>query len=185
MIIIENVAVYGLKESVIASGYPMMKGDLNYKRAKRLGSSEPGSGHDCFLKGIIVQADITAPQYWWLQWQRYHFHDIISSESKMHGITNMDIAEQCNEYVDLEIIEILKEYIKRFKEDPSQWRFQIVISNCPMGLMLKARITANYLQLKTIWHQRRKHKLEEWQIFCDWIETLPMFKEIVIKSEIV
>ena len=72
------------------------------------GSVPAGSGHDCFLKGVVVQADITAPQYWWLQWQRYHFHDIISSESKMYGILKMNIDVQCNEYVDAPVKEYLK-----------------------------------------------------------------------------
>lgn len=179
---ITNTKVYGLVESVCAAGYPVGKSDYSESRAKRLSSAPAGSGHDCFLKGVAVQADITAPQYWWLQWQRYHFHDIVSSESKMHRITKMDITKQCNEYVDLKIMEILKEYIKRFKEEPSQWHFQRVISNCPMGLTLKARIATNYLQLKTIWHQRKNHKLQEWQVFCGWIEGLPKFKEIVLQK---
>ena len=83
---IENDFVGGLEESIIASGYPMSVTDTDLEitqkdinRAKKLGTAKSGSGHDCYLKGIVYQADITAPQYWWLQLQRYHFVDIVSS----------------------------------------------------------------------------------------------------------
>lgn len=185
---INNVDVSGIAQAVKASGYPM---DLeidntlikkDWERADKLADNPPGTGHNSFLKGIIVQADITAPQYWWLQFQRYHFADIVSSQSKMHRILEMDITKQVNEYVDPIIIEILEGYINDYnslKEKDKQNKkslnkmFQLIISNCPMGLELTARITTNYLQLKTIYQQRRNHRLEEWHIFCDWIEELP------------
>ena len=186
---ITNTKVYGLVESVCAAGYPVGKSDYSESRAKRLGSAPAGSGHDCFLKGVVVQADITAPQYWWLQWQRYHFHDIISSESKMYGILKMNIDVQCNEYVDAPVKEHLKSLLAAWNnidiyldEKDKKDLFQRIIANTPMGLMLKARITTNYLQLKTIWHQRKNHKLQEWQVFCVWIEGLPKFKEIVLQK---
>ena len=184
---ITNTEVYGLKKSVIASGYPMSTGiDKCYistgdmDRADKLSRNQPGTGHNCFLKGITVQADITAPQYWWLQFGRYHFADIVSSQSKMHCITEMDIKEQCNKYVLGTVYEELKWAIRKYQSSiekenpatsPSEW-FQIVVSNCPMGLQLTARITTNYLQLKTMHKQRRNHRLQEWQEFCDWIESL-------------
>ena len=174
---IDNVEIYGIKESIIASGYPMETNiedcyvtSSDVGRASMLANTSPGVGHNCFLKGITVQADITAPQYFWLQFGRYHFADIISSQSKMHRITQMDIDKQCNEYVFTSTIKAFKGWIKKYKN--GQILFQELIANCPMGLELKARITTNYLQLKTIHLQRRPHKLQEWQKFCDWIETL-------------
>lgn len=181
--LIENTQVYGLEESVRASGYPMGNDDYSGSRAVRLGGTKPGSGHDCFLKGIVVQADVTAPQYFWLQWQRYHFHDIVSSESKMHGILEMDIREQCNKYVESTIAAVLEILIEGYKKKPSPELFQRIVANCPMGLMLKARISTNYLQLKSNYHQRRGHKLEEWKIYCDWAEGLPRFREFVLGEQ--
>jgi|LSQX01.3.fsa_nt_gb hypothetical protein len=186
--LIENTEVYGLYKSIRASGYPMGNDNFSKDRAARLGSAKPGSGHDCYLKGVVVQADVTAPQYFWLQWQRYHFHDIISSESKMHGILGMDIQEQCNEYVDKQVIEHVRRLIYTYNNNKmdSDFRrelYQRIISNCPMGLMLKARITTNYLQLKSNCHQRRGHKLEEWKIYCDWAEGLPRFREFVLGEQ--
>jgi hypothetical protein len=192
---IENTEVFGLERSIQASGFPMQKKDYSEKRAVRLGSCNPGTGHDCFLKGIIVQADITAPQYWWLQWQRYHFYnggerdpltDIISSESKMHRILKMDIAEQCNEYVDKTIKDYLKELIAIYNDkylsmsdvDKSVF-YQRIIANCPMGLFLKVAIVTNYLQIKSMYLQRQGHKLVEWKYFRDWANELPMFNQLI------
>lgn len=215
---IKNIRVYGLEESIIASGYPMrtetMNEDVfdeyadafwyhiytkhkdnsfenNIKRAETLAQTSQGEGHSCFLKGIIVQYDLTAPEYFWRQFDRYHFHDYISSESKMHCITKFDIEKMCNKYVDEEIIQILNEYITLYNDMKADNQpkeklnevFHSVISNCPMGLELTARITDNYLQLKSKYIQRRHHKLNDWQQYCDWIETLPMAKELIIPKK--
>jgi len=200
---IKNTQVYGLKESIIRSGYPMSldadtvetegveitEQDIN--RAKRLAQVKTGTGHDCFLKGIIVQADITAPQYWWLQFERYHFWDTISSMSTMHRIDHMDISKQCNQWVDERVIEVLKEKVEAYNEavkaclpkEVRQLAFQEVISNVPEGLMLTKGIYTNYLQLKTIYFQRKGHKLKEWEIFNDWVICLPMFADLIFKYE--
>lgn len=191
---IENVKVCGINESIIASGYPkkaLIEPEKenkeptadDYKRAIGLGRARIGSAHDCFLKGIIVQADIEAPQYWWLQFGRYHFADIISSQSKMHKITEMNINMQCNPYVSYTVIDCLTKLVKKYNEntdgDKREELFRKIISNVPMGLRLTARITTNYLQLKTIYAQRRFHRLEEWKTFCDWIEELPETKQLI------
>jgi len=191
---IENTEVFGLERAIRASGYPMQKDDYSETRAKRLASCKPGTGHDSFLKGIVVICDITAPQYWWLQFQRYHFWhgtgrdtltDIVSSESKMHRILKMDISEQCNKYVDVGVIKNLKTLINNYNKikklgENDKTLYQIIIANTPMGLMLKAAVTMSYLQIKTIRLQRSGHKLEEWAYFCDWADRLPKFKELVM-----
>jgi len=174
----EDTYVYGIEQSVKASGLPKRKDDVSYDRAFRLGSCTPGTGHDCYLKGITVQTTITAAQYWWLQWQRYHFCDIVSSESKMHTIQSMDFDEQCNWYVNAGIIGILHQLVQEYDDNPSKEAFQRIIANVPMGLMLRARITTNYLQLKTMIIQRRNHKLVEWRNFCRWAAHLPHFSQL-------
>jgi hypothetical protein len=187
---ISNVNTYGLNESIVASGYPMTtevgemlvrpsEFDKSTNRAKILGQAKSGSGHDCFLKGIIVQFDLKAPEYFWRQFDRYHFHDYISSQSKMHCIVKMNISEMCNKYVDQRVIDVLNEKIVIYNENPTQENFQYVISNCPMGFELTARITSNYLQEKSIRNQRKGHKLEEWKYYIDWQDTLPYFTELI------
>jgi len=210
MLKIFNVKVYGLNESAKASGYPMISGDIpcyddidelsekEIKRIKNLGNAIPGSGHDCFLKGITVQFDITYPNYWSPQFQRYHFADIVSSTSKMHRITKMDLHKTCNKYVDDIVIENLQKWVdiyNSFSEEETEITvndnkytkyevFMKIISNAPLGLEQTMRVTTNYLQLKSIYNQRRHHKLkEDWGSFCDWCLTLPMFKDLCIKNK--
>jgi hypothetical protein len=212
MLRISNCSVYGLVESVLASGYPFRKdlpcsisdeNDSHLIRAKKLGRATSGSGHDTFLKGIIVQFDLTYPLYIDKQLKRYHFIDTISSQSTMHCILEMDIEKQCNEYVFPETILELNWYINQynhFKNNPetfkkifmdddyNEWlyeQYMTIISNVPSGFELTARVTTNYLQLKTIYNQRKNHKLkEDWGYFCNWILELPMFEELCIKEEV-
>jgi len=215
MLRINNTKIYGLEESIMASGYPMRidlpkdfdEEDLTwvrildnkqFKRIKKLGNAKSGSGHDNALKGIVVQFDLTAPLYIWKQFERYHFHDIISSQSTMHRILEMDIYKQCNDYVFINIIELLKEAIQSYKwlydnqenklpsdKEKLDKAYMKIISNIPSGFELTARITSNYLQLKTIYNQRHNHKLYEWHnIFCDWIESLDYFKELCLRKDI-
>lgn len=167
-------------------------------RGKKLGSAKPGSGHDCFLKGIVVTAVISAPAYQWPQIQRYHFQDIITSQSKMHRITRFNIEEICNAEVDPEIITIVNKYILKYNQtqekvealtNPEEvrkaqevvdWYFRKIINNAPQGLRLAAGIVTNYLQLKTQFFQRKNHKLTEWNTeFINWLKELPYFFEYI------
>jgi hypothetical protein len=128
-----------------------------------------------------VQADIEAPQHWWLQWSRYHFQDIISSQSKMHRITKMDIEKQCTQRVTSLAIQNLQNCIALYMVDPSPENFELVLDNTPSGLQLIAGITTNYLQLKTEYNQRKNHRLSGWnKVFREWCEGLPMFKELCL-----
>lgn len=179
---ISETEVCGLARSIIVSGFPMratidreymnevrimkldkqiafqarktLLEDPDVKRACKLGSAKGGSGHDTFLRGIRVFMNVTATQVWWLQMGRYTFVDIVSSQSKMHRIRQM-LGVTTDEGDDIDLI-----------------------YNCPLALKLTAGLSTNYLQLKTIYGQRRGHRLKEWQTFCDWIEQLPLFKEL-------
>lgn len=175
---IKNVRVYGLDESVKASKYPMavdidkLTSDIT-GTVQRLAGSAPGSGHDQFLTGIVVQFDLTFTLKAWTEMQRYHFVDFVSSQSTMHRISRFDIAEQCNEYVDPDIIEIVRRKVRQYEEDPTPENYLHILYNIPTGFKLTARMTTNYRQLKTIYHQRKNHRLPDWRGFCRWIETLP------------
>ncbi|MGL5963557.1 MAG: hypothetical protein ACRCZ2_04080 [Fusobacteriaceae bacterium] len=209
MLKIFNDKVYGLEESLVASGYPMIADPIeewaseiglvekDYTRMTKLGNAKTGSGHDSALKGIIVQFDVTYPNYWTPQFQRYHFADIVSSNSKMHRLTKMDLNTVCNEYVDKTVIDNLKKWIDVFNGFEKEQKevmvdgkvytkyeiYMKIISNCPMGLEQTMRVTTSYLQLKTIYLQRRHHKLkEDWGNFCDWCLTLPYFEEFCLKG---
>jgi len=155
--------------------------EAKLKRATSLGNCKPNSGHDGYLKGIIVQADFEAPQHYWLQWLRYHFQDIVSSQSKMHKLPEMNISIKCTKYVDQIILKKIEELQKQFNENPIHENFRILLDSCPSGLMLTARISTNYLQLKTEFKQREHHKNEEWNSnFVSWANKLPLFKELCL-----
>lgn len=154
------------------------------KTVKLLGNAKVGSGHNCFLKGITLNAVIKAPSYWYPQMQRYHFIDIISSQSKMHKITNMDLKAQCTNNVDQSIIDLLNDLIDSYNHADEKYKedaFRNILANCPMGLTLTCGVFTNYLQLLSMYNQRKNHRLQEWsKSFCGWIESLPYFKELCL-----
>jgi hypothetical protein len=131
-----------------------------------------------------VSFDITYPQYWTPEFQRYHFADIVTSSSKMHRLSKMDLSLACNKYVDVNIIKIVQEKIDAYNDNPNYTNFMEMISNCPLGLELFMRVSTNYKQLQTIYHQRKNHKLkEDWGEFCKMIENLPYFNELILGIE--
>ena len=214
---IKNVRVYGLDTSIARSAYPMQTGeplefegfrednpsvDLQEKdhvRARKLANSPIGSGHDNFLKGVIVQFDLRYPQYWTPQLQRYHWFEIISSQSKMHKLTSVDnILLSSNRFVLCSIANELNYLIRVYNKesfpynytdnsgediiiDSKEECFQYIVSNLPMGYEMWMGISTNYLQLKTIYNQRKNHKLEDWREFCRFIESLPNSRDLLIQ----
>ena len=181
---IENVKIFGLDESVKASKYPKAT-DTNSctsevtTTVKSLASCDVGSGHDQFLTGIVVQFDLTFSIKAWVEAERYHFLDFVSSQSTMHRIAQFDVESQCNEYVSLVTIRTVRELVDRYKSDPTPDNYLRLLYNIPVGFRLTARMTTNYRQLKTIYYQRRTHRLPEWREFCKWVETLPYMKEFL------
>lgn len=178
MYVVDNWNVYGLDESVKASKYPKAVNTENCTpyitdMVKKLAHCTTGTGHDQFLTGIIVQFDLTYSMKAWVEAQRYHFLDFVSSQSTMHRITGFDLNKQCNEYVSPGIIRILSNLVEEYNEDPTPKNYLKVLYNIPAGFRLTARMTTNYRQLKTIYQQRKNHRLPEWREFCHWIETLP------------
>ena len=192
MLKIENVKVYELEESVIACRnamrlqvpeYTKEEFEKSLDRAKKLvQASKSGvvKCHDNFLTGIRVSFDVTYPQYWSPEFQRYHFADIVTSSSKMHRLCKMDMKQACNKYVDERVIAVEQEKIDAYNANPTYENFMEMVSNCPMGLELFMRVSTNYKQLQTIYFQRKHHKLkEDWGAFCEFIENLPYAKEFI------
>lgn len=188
--IVSNVRVYGLEEAVQGAKFsfavdPSQVTTEITPTMEKLARSPIGSGHDNFLNGVIVQFDVTFSNKVWVEAERYHFLDFVSSQSTMHRITKFDLDQAYISYTDQRIIAIMKEKVKAYndlqeqaKADASlrpqleQKYLEILYSN-PAGFRLTARMTTNYRQLKTIYRQRKDHRLPEWRIFCKWIETLP------------
>lgn len=181
--IVHNAVVYGFSDSVRGAKFPMaididhLSTDLT-DGIMGLAKAEPGSGHDQWLHGVIVQFDLTFSNKAWVEAERYHFLEFVSSQSTMHRITKLfDPYTSYNEYVDRRIVDIMQEKVDAYNEceDKTERKrryLEILYSN-PAGFMLTARMSTNYCQLKTIYRQRKSHRLPEWRQFCSWIETLP------------
>lgn len=175
---IDNVQVYGMNDSIKASKYPMAV-DVDEcderitDRVRSLAACPTGTGHDQFLTGIIVQFDLTLSCKAWVEAERYHWLDFVSSQSTMHRICKLDPDKQCNEYVLNDVIALLRTLIDCYNRNPTPENYLYVLYNIPAGFRLTARMTTNYRQLKTIYQQRKTHRLPEWREFCKWIETLP------------
>ena len=208
--IITNIGVFDLEETLIASGYAMIeeydetqakldsvelwieknsqnkeliKDNKHFKRALRLSKAPLNSGHVSFAKGIVVNMDITFTNKAWIEFQRYHFADIITGMSTMHRISKFDLTKAFNEYVDGTIIHILMDLQKEYKENPTKENYLKLLYSTPSGLLMTNRVTTNYLQLMNMYTQRHNHRLPEWRIFCEeLLEKLPYFKEFLIAN---
>ena len=200
--IVSNVKVFGLEDSIKAAKYPMSTDidSLNDELTpgiNKLGMAARGSGHDNFLKGIIVQFDLTFTNKVWPEAERYHWFDFVSSQSTMHRIARFDLDNAYIGYVDKRIIDIMKEKVERYNrlvamkpevnlpeyDEEIKEAYLEVLYNNPAGFKLTARMTTNYQQLKTIYGQRKTHRLPEWRVFCSWLETLPHSEWITGKVE--
>ncbi len=190
---VSNAKIYGLADSIRRAKYPMSVAPETLTCAltdgiKSLAQSRVGEGHDQWLTGVIVQFDLTFSVKAWTEAERYHFLDFVSSQSTMHRIAKFDLNDTYNEHTDPRIIEIMREKVEAYnsldEEDSEELKKQaylgLLYSN-PTGFKLTAGMTTNYRQLKTIYRQRKNHRLPEWREFCKWIETLP-HSELITKD---
>lgn len=176
---ISNVEVFGLERAIKTAKYPKAVNidKINSELTpgiKACLTCNTGEGHDNALKGIVVLFDLTLPIKAWVEAQRYHFLDFVSSQSTMHKAANFDLDAQFNEYVDPVIAQRVKEIRDAYLSDKTPENYLKLLYNLPTGFEYTAGMVTNYQQLKTIYQQRRSHRLPDWHVFCDWIESLPM-----------
>lgn len=209
---VSNARIYGVGESIHAAGYPMVADLDAYNeffydsafeldvdlatgttppRFKKLGKTGTSSGHANFLKGCIVQFDITTNQQIFQQLLRYIFLVPVSSQSKMHRGTSIDFKYDpfVTDNTKLEV-QSLKSEFERAQLDFEHERtvatreirdiaYLTLLSNLPTGTMLTMRFSTNYLSIKNIVLQRRNHRLPGWREFEKFARTLPGFNEII------
>ena len=204
---IENLKVYDLEESMIASGYPMRTeliethaGDKDLKRCLNLTKASNGNGaHGQWMTGVRVAFDLTCTNKMWVEAERYRFLEFVSSQSTMHRITKFNLRNQYNKYTDVRVIEIMEEKVAQYNELAEQLKntppeqeytikmlkdmmikkyLEILYTN-PAGFELTARMTTNYRCLLNIYVQRHNHRLPEWREFCQELLKLPFFQELV------
>ncbi len=174
---IKLIGVAFLEESKIGAGFPVNVDGIPVipNAINKLGSAKVGSGHDSFSKGIQVMLDVTAPSYIWQQIQRYSFFEIISSQSKMYKLDKLLNDPSLDSALYIPVRHAMELYKKGDVE------YEDVLNVLPSGLKLTARCTTNYMQLKTMYHQRKKHRLSFWnKDFVEFCESLPQFKELML-----
>ena len=181
---IKSARVYDLDESIAASKYPMQvepnpKATDLTPTATKLAQSEAGAGHDNWLLGVRVAFDIDLTAKALIEAERYHFFDVVSCNSTMHRITKFDLDKAYCAYTDPYMIERMKVLVDNYNSDPTPDNYLRVLYSNPAGFTYTMRITTNYRQLKTIYNQRKTHRLPEWREFTDWIRRLP-HSELII-----
>lgn len=217
MIKIEHVEIYGWEAAIRGMRNPMNSWDKSdtafwcYPEegvVHKIGEndlklmttlSKAGSDHGKFLRMITVTLDITAPLYWWKEFDTYKVGTVANSCSTMHKIHAKEFAlddfsyEHLFEGVDpvtadwmdnlglmWVIINVLNDCRYRFLETKDKRYWWQMIQLLPSSYNQKRTVQLNYQVLKSMYHARKAHKLDEWVEFCKWCETLPYFKEICI-----
>ena len=178
-----------------------------YNRFSGLSSCGTASGELSFLKGVVVNCNIVADHSFWMQWQRYHFQEITSQQSKQHRLLKLSLDEYKNikeiDHVIVDRLELLialynggfgpgsncdentvthicNTYTDETNTYTKQELFMLIIRSCFIGLQLEANVSLSYLQIITMYKQREHHKMEEWSLFRKWAERLPLMKHILI-----
>ena len=189
MIRIHNACVYDLDESIAASKYPMQivhdntKTNLSETTVK-LAQCAPGTGHDNWLCGVRVAFDISLTAKCLLEEERYHHSDIVSCNSTMHRINRFDLDDAYCKYVDRRLISIMADLVNEYNESPSPEKYLRILYSNPCGFTYTMRIDTNYRQLKTMYIQRKDHKLPEWREFCQWIVDYLPHSELIVGGNV-
>ena len=158
--------------------------------AKRL--RKAGSDHRKFMRQILVSVDITAPIYWWKEYDTYKVATVANSTSTMHKIHSkpFELEDFSHDHLTESGLEILKgimaelEKIRlRFVAGKKKEDWYDLIQLLPSSYNQMRTCTLNYETLVNIYYARRNHKLEEWHEFCRWAESLPYGRELIAGEE--
>lgn len=161
-------------------------GEKDYDLMTRL--CKAGSDHRKFMRQIMVSLDITAPFYWWKEFDTYKVGTVANSCSTMHKLTykEFELSDFSHEklksrmgesFESLDLLVMIIDFLNNKRDeylktnDKSVW--DEIIQILPTSYNQKRTITLNYEVLRNIYHARKSHKLAEWHVLCDWIKTLP------------
>jgi hypothetical protein len=160
--------------------------------AKRL--AHAGSDHRKFLRQIFVTVDITAPLYWWKEFDTYKVGTTANSTSTMHKIHAKEFTREdfsCDRMdegglalLDTVIAYLESERQKFLADKDNKQAWHNMIQTLPTSYNQMRTVTLNYENLINMYYARRNHKLAEWHVLCDWITSLPYAQELIcIKEE--
>ena len=151
-----------------------------------------GTEHRKFMRQIIISVDITAPLYWWKEFDTYKVGTVANSTSTMHKLSSRPITMDCFETDDLDsavmdeynisaIIDICEELRQKYLETKDKKYWKELVRWLPEGWLQTRTVTLNYENARSIYFRRKNHKLTEWSdSFIDWIGSLPYAKELIM-----
>lgn len=174
-----------LKSDDVCHAEKYWVGSNDLELMKKLAAS--GTDHGKFLRMITVTVDVTAPLYWWKEFDTYKVGTVANSCSTMHKIQAKEftLEDFSTEHLFEESLVAFRNVIHElnrhrqnflFLKDKKYW-WQL-IQLLPTSYNQKRTVQLNYAVLKNIYHSRKNHKLDEWHTFCDWIERLP-YSELI------
>ena len=206
MILIERTSVMNLDNAIRGTRNPMnswAKSDSGYNEdgVFALGPADvdfghrlavAGTDHRKFLRQIFVSVDITAPLYWWKEFDTYKVGTVANSCSTMHKIHAKSferadfscdrMSEEALACLD-SVIALLEKQRVKFVETKELSYWHDMIQLLPSSYNQMRTCTLNYENLSNIYYARRYHKLAEWHTLCDWIMSLPYAKEFIAVKE--
>lgn len=165
-------------------------GENDLDLARRL--AHAGSDHRKFLRQIFVSVDITAPLYWWKEFDTYKVGTVANSCSTMHKIHSKEFSREdfsCDRLTPpaLEALDTLIAFLeserKKFVETKDKAPWHNMIQLLPSSFNQMRTVTLNYENLISIYYARKSHKLPEWHTLCDWIMSLPYAADLIAVKE--
>lgn len=202
MLKLERTSVMNLENAIRGARNPMnswAKSDSAYDAAGNyiLGENDlalakklcrAGSDHRKFVRQIFVSADITAPLYWWKEFDTYKVATVANSTSTMHKIhaKPFELSDFSVDKLSDGALAAFRTYMdymeatrRRFVETKDKRDWYDLIQLLPSSYNQLRTVTMNYETLINIYYARRAHKLDEWHVFCDWIRTLPYAEDLI------
>jgi len=151
-----------------------------------------GSDHRKFIRQIFVSVDITAPIYWWKEYDTYKVATVANSTSTMHRIHKKvfeledfscdQMTKETRGFMET-VVARLEEIRQRYLETKSKEDWYDLIQLLPSSYNQMRTCTLNYETLVNIYYARKDHKLNEWHVFCDWVRTLPYARTLILGEE--
>lgn len=203
MITLERTSVMNLENAIRGARNPMnswnrmdsyydedgnyVLGENDLSLAQRL--RKAGSDHRKYVRQIFVSVDITAPLYWWKEFDTYKVATVANSTSTMHKIHSKpfsidDFSHDHMTPATLNFMQTVVDQLEKIRltymeEGKKKEDWYDMIQLLPSSYNQMRTVTMNYETLINIYFARRNHKLAEWHTFCDWIKTLPYAEEII------
>ncbi len=181
---------WGRYDSYFNENGEFVFGENDLSLAKRL--CKAGTDHRKFVRMIFVSVDITAPMYWWKEYDTYKISTVANSTSTMHKITSkpFELADFSTDHMNEEGIKAMEDIIKvledlrlRYLETKDKELWYTIIQLLPSSYNQMRTCTVNYENLCNMYYARKSHKLQEWHTFCDWVLDLPYFKDLFIQED--